>query len=76
MYDLLCAVAADCEAGNMVQSWSYHQDESSQVYIELDVNLGREEFFWVGFYVFDSCENTLNWLDSHGFDIEGAMYGG
>lgn len=76
MYDLLCAVAADCEAGNMVQSWSYHQDESSQVCIELDVNLGREEFFWVGFYVFDSCENTLNWLDSHGFDIEGAMYGG
>lgn len=73
---LLKAIAADCKTGNMIQDWAYHGDEDSRIYIEFEVRYSSEYYNWVGMYIYDSCVNTIDWLEDHGFRIGDVKYGG
>ena len=82
---LLAAVKADCDAGNMAQSWSFHQedDTSSWLYIYDDYyyeseytqesigNIHAE--YSLSLNIYESCENTIAYLDS--LELEGTPYG-
>ena len=59
------AILADCKAGTMTQSWTFHHSDNS--------------LFWLYFEdgseitVFASCENTLNWLRDYGIAVDEIM---
>lgn len=75
----LAAVKADCEAGNMVDDYSYHKGyfrkktptedwDGNEYYEEMEqlyVRLGTEKTSWM-VYIFPDCENTIRWLQTHG----------
>lgn len=77
---LLEAMKADCEAGNMAQTWSLHQDEEAAVWVYFydygyydsasemvgDVT-GRVYRFSLNIY--ESCEHSLAYLDSLNLEI-------
>lgn len=70
---LMEAVIADCEAGTMAQSWSFHQNNSYLADIEFLYHVKKaapEESFSTAIYirVFDNAENTVNWLMEHGLE--------
>lgn len=59
------AILADCRAGNMAQSWTFHHYDNN--------------VFWLYFEngteitVYTSCENTLNWLRSYGLNVDETL---
>lgn len=57
---LMAAIQADCEAGNFVQDWGFHQDEECEAWLSL-TNPGYYDLY---LNVFTSCENTLEYLDA------------
>ena len=73
---LLAAVKADCDAGNMAQVWSFHQedDTSSWLYIydnqyydseyaqEIIGNVHR--VYSLSLNIYESCENTIAYLET------------
>lgn len=56
------AIRADCEAGNMVQFWEFHEDSNGAARI-VDVIAGDRHFEFTIYY---DCENTINWLRERG----------
>ena len=74
--ELLRAIAADCKTGNMIQDWGYHGTDESRVYIEFEVHYAVKYNDWMGLYIYDSCSNTLSWLEDHGFEFGEGLYGG
>lgn len=65
---LLDAVITDCKAGNMAQEWDYHhQYEDSHVgYLQLDYVADDGSDYGIGFEVYESCTNTLRWMEENG----------
>ena len=65
---LLEAIAADCEAGHMVQRWHFHMLEDSmdyRFYVEFGYTTGDRGSNWRTVTVYDCCENTLKWLEEN-----------
>ena len=61
---LLDAIIADCEAGNMVQDWAYHEGHHSEeivAYLSVE-GPGRMN---VTINVWASAINTIQWLKEH-----------
>lgn len=65
---LLDAVITDCKAGNMAQEWDYHhQYEDSHVgYLQLDYVADDGFEYGIGFDVYETCTNTLRWMEENG----------
>ena len=72
---LVAALKADCDEGNMAQSYFYHsgsfrvEDEYSEKgyhdFPELGISISGEKYtWWVS--VYPDSVNTLRWLKSHG----------
>ena len=65
------AIAADCEAGNLVQSGAFHKEPMPQLeyqdeqryYLMLDIQM---EDRWAYFYIYADCEHILELLESSG----------
>lgn len=65
------AIAADCKAGNLVQSGAFHKEpirrlgdsEEEQYFLMLEI---QNEKYWDSFYVYADCENILNLLETSG----------
>ena len=65
------AIAADCEAGHMVQSGVFHTQPVIELengiddiyYVNLDIHGGE---FWCSLYVYADCENILRVLEPTG----------
>ena len=59
------AIRQDCEDGNMVQFWQYHEDDYGKVDMALSVDIvvGDKD---LDFAVYSDCEHTLQWLKDHG----------
>ena len=55
---LLDAIWADCQAGNMVQMWEYHNGESHVA--TLNLQFGSSNFRDV--LIYESCTNTVEYL--------------
>lgn len=68
---LIDAILADCEAGNIAQSYIFHTDESytdslSVYYVDTRVNpLGYTANFFISLY--SANVNTFNYLIAHGY---------
>ncbi len=63
---LLDAIGADCDAGNMAQYWSYHEDEAQPFSIEFSLtNLDGDFDTYVDLQIFESAENTLAYLKDY-----------
>ena len=63
--ELLQAVAADCEAGHMIQVWGYRRAEGTTddiFYIEFSNQSG---FYWCHLQVTKHCENVIRFMDDH-----------
>lgn len=71
--ELLDALAADCRAGNMAQSFVLHFDDRapsgvSYLYFELE----RDQWpysEYLRIVVYENCENTIRWLKENGFPV-------
>ena len=65
------AIAADCEAGTMIQSGAFHTEpvievqENAEAMYYLDVDLHGIKY-WGTFTVYADCENTMNVLKPTG----------
>ena len=66
---LLYAIAADCEAGNMVQDTSYHAGEYHLAWLELSYELPNLDTDYLSVSVYECCENTIRWLEENGFHM-------
>lgn len=55
--ELLCAIKADCEAGNMVQHRDYYLVNN---YVDILTADG-----YISVCIFNDCENTLAWIKEH-----------
>lgn len=79
---LLAAAKADCDAGNMAQYWSFHQedDTSSWLYV-YDDNYYDSEYtqesignihrvYSLSLNIFESCENTIAYLESLDLNLD------
>lgn len=60
-WELLDAIAADCEAGNMAQDWNFHTTESNITWIAFMTSDGT----YRDIMVFPCAENTVTWLKAH-----------
>lgn len=61
------AVLADCEAGNLAQLWVFHEDyDPDYMYFTFRVD-GIDGYVGASISLFDGCENTLRWLQAHGY---------
>lgn len=79
---LLEAVKADCDAGNMAQNWSFHQDEETAAWLYIyDNNFADDTYTTTNEYfggihvvyslsmnIYDSCEHTLSYIESLNLD--------
>lgn len=66
MQNLLTVILADCEAGTMAQSWSFHDGE--------EVALARVVFpDGTGIRIYSDCKNVLQWLESKGIDTDALI---
>ena len=61
---LLEAIYLDCQEGNMAQNWEFHQNEESEGSIALCYEVSRYVAEYLDITVFQSCENTVNYLKS------------
>lgn len=76
MRELVEAILLDCENGSMNQVWDYHWNESTMLRIKflywpgtvdyLGNYVEMEDTVWFKLYLFESCENTIAWLENHG----------
>ena len=65
---LLDAIVADCKAGNMVQTRSFHcLDHTSRERFYIDFSSYGEDrlHFYLSVNVWSCCENTLRWMDEN-----------
>lgn len=61
------AVLSDCEAGNLAQLWVFHEDyDPDYLYFTFRVD-GIDGYVGASVNLFDSCVNTLHWLQAHGY---------
>ena len=66
--ELLQALAADCEAGSMIQIWGYRRVEGTTdetFYIEFS---NQEGFYWCHLQVTEHCENILRFMEEHNIE--------
>ena len=58
--ELLEAIRRDCEAGNMVQHYDYHNNEDNEYWIEISWREGKaaQRENWITLNIFTSCNNT------------------
>lgn len=59
------ALRLDAESGALNQSGYYVKDWSSGY--QLEYSLGQGRYY---LYIFDTCVNTIRWLQAHGYDPE------
>ncbi len=64
---LLQAVAADCRAGTMVQSWAWRDSETAENLMNIYCHRETENgiLYWYEIQVFDDSENILRWMEEH-----------
>ena len=55
------AIRRDCEEGNMVQLWQYHDNDKA--IIGIDIVAGDRN---IDFAVYADCIHTMHWLKEHG----------
>ena len=63
--ELLEAIRADCEAGNMAQVYALHTKDDTY-YLEITFRTavyGEEKYVWLN--VFPEAENTVQWIRTH-----------
>lgn len=80
---LLDAVKADCDAGNMAQNWSLHQDDETAAWLYIydgdfytynesvygeSVEYVNVPVYAISLNIYDSCTNTLAYIDSLDLD--------
>lgn len=79
-YDLLPlleAIAADCEAGAMIQDYAYQEGVYRAGYLEFQVDYPDGRSDYMSLTVYETCVNTISWLEENGFEVEfGGMIGG
>ena len=64
--DLLHAIMLDCSNGSMVQSWPYHVDDHSVIYLVFErLPEGSDHYHYTEITVYDNCTNTLAWLEEN-----------
>lgn len=65
--ELLEAVKADCEAGNMVQYWAFRNEAKADycLGINIQVRTGIDTVKQTWIDVYTDAENTLKWLKEH-----------
>ncbi|MBP3304452.1 MAG: hypothetical protein J6L24_00645 [Oscillospiraceae bacterium] len=65
--ELLEAVKADCEAGNMVQYWAFRNETKTDyclgINIQVRTGIDTVEQTWIDVYT--DAENTVKWLKEH-----------
>ncbi|MBO5129557.1 MAG: hypothetical protein J6B95_04325 [Oscillospiraceae bacterium] len=77
MLALLEAIAADCEAGVMIQDYSFQDGVVRAGYLEFQVEYPDGRSDYLSLNVYETCTNTLLWLEENGFDVElGSIIGG
>ena len=76
MEALLRAIAADCKAGNMIQNRGYHLGQQEAGWLELEYRDSNSEGHYISVYVYDSCENTISWLENYNFPLDYYPVGG
>ncbi len=67
MLSLLQAVAADCKAGTMAQSWAWRDSDTAENVMNIYCHRETEKgiIYWYEIQVFDYNEHTLRWLEAH-----------
>lgn len=79
-YDMLAlieAIAADCEAGVMIQDYSFQDGIYRAGYLEFQVEYPDGRYNYMSLNVYETCTNTLRWLEENGFEVEfGSIIGG
>ena len=69
--ELLAAIIADCEAGNMVTDGYYHGLDDTAEFMNGDISLSfMNPDHDVFLSLWSSQKNTLAWLREHGFERE------
>lgn len=64
--ELLHAIMLDCSNGSMVQSWPYHNDDRSVLYLVFErLPEGTDHYHYTEITVYDNCTNTLAWLEDN-----------
>lgn len=64
--ELLEAIAADCEEGNMVQRWGFHiKDGDYNVYCNLQFDSSYGDEGYRSLTVFNNCRHTIKWLEDN-----------
>ncbi len=62
------AIKRDCEAGDMVQFWQYHEGQGykySGIAVSVDIIAGDRQFDVSVYY---DCQHTIQWLKDHHID--------
>ena len=74
---LFRAIAADCAAGHMAQDTAFHLGEYRATYIGFGAYQIKDINWYGDVFVYESCENTLRWLDENGisYNTEGKIGG-
>lgn len=63
--ELLEAVKADCEAGNMVQYWAFRNEIQGDYCLGINIQRSIDTAGQTWFDVYTDAENTLKWLKEH-----------
>ena len=64
--ELLHAIMLDCSNGSLVQSWPYHTDDRSIIYLVFErLPDGEDYYHYSEITVYDTCTNTLAWLEEN-----------
>lgn len=63
--ELLEAIAQDCEAGNMAQSYALHQDEKQKHWLEINYTIRSGVTNHLYLDIFKSCNNTISVLEKY-----------
>lgn len=64
---LFQAMLLDCEAGNMAQYSAFHSDDTAELWLEYGIETYDGNFVYRLVTIYSSCENTLTWLEEHGY---------
>ena len=64
--ELLHAIMLDCSNGSLVQSWPYHVQDQSIIYLVFErLPDGADYYQYSEITVYDTCTNTLAWLEEN-----------